>query len=596
MNNKKLTINLFKVFSLMLIFIISTSIVVYANDKEVKINELNSTVNILKDGSLKVEEILIMDFSGKFNGAFKDISTEGTNGIKDLKVFLIEDEVEKEFKYSEKAKNGDSFLYEIAEENKNLFRVKLYIPSKNVKRKIKLSYTLSDVTTLYNDVGELYYNFWDKGYKSEIDSFNGVIALPKEVSEKDINAFFDTGDGFPTAKIENNKIIFEATDIKKDMYLTGRVLFPKDILISSTKTENKDGLTEILQKEERKRLDYEKRVETNKNIKKGINFLVYIFLIIGLTFIIFYMKITKRIIKTEDFNEFPEKCSPAILSRFYNGAVTTTEFITTLLDLNRRGFIGLENNTVGKNEDYKIIVLDKPYEKLLAHEQYLIDWLIDISNYDNEITMKEIEKIAKDKEKGINFMASYHKWVKKVDDLAKDNNYFDKSNRKSGVSYIILSIMTFIISIISLVNGNVIAILSLIISIIIFVLGIGLIIRLSNYGYSEKMKWKKVKTNFEGRELGSMAMMYPLDEYLPYMITLNVSRKRLEEFREFALTSSIYATNIWLINYLNFDNFTTTNSFIYYGSYGVFSSTVGYNGGTSTGGGGGCSGGGAGGF
>ncbi len=110
------------------------------------------------------------------------------------------------------------------------------------------------------------------------------------------------------------------------------------------------------------------------------------------------------------------------------------------------------------------------------------------------------------------------------------------------------------------------------------------------------MKWKKVKTNFEGRELGSMAMMYPLDEYLPYMITLNVSRKRLEEFREFALTSSIYATNIWLINYLNFDNFTTTNSFIYYGSYGVFSSTVGYNGGTSTGGGGGCSGGGAGGF
>lgn len=596
MNNKKLTINLFKVFSLMLIFIISTSIVVYANDKKVKINELHSKVNILKDGSLKVEESLIMDFSGKFNGAFKDISIKGTNGIKDLKVFLIEDGVEKEFKYSEKAKNGDNFLYEIEEENKNLFRIKLYIPSRNVKRKIKLSYTLSDVTTLYNDVGELYYNFWDKGYKSEIDSFNGVIALPKEVSEKDINAFFDTGDGFPKGKIENNKIIFEATDIKKDMYLTGRVLFPKDILISSTKTEDKDGLAEILQKEERKRLDYEKKVETNKKIKKGVDFLVYIFLIIGLALIIFYMKITKRIVKTENFNEFPEKCSPAILSRFYNGAVTTKEFITTLLDLNRRGFIELEDNTVGKNEDYKIIVLDKPYEKLLAHEQYLIDWLIDISNYNNEITMKEIERIAKDKEKGINFTISYHKWIKKVNDLVKDNNYFDKSNRKYGVLYITLSVIAFIISIISLINGNIIAILSLIISVIIFVLGIGLIIRLSDYGYSEKMKWKKVKASFEGKDLGSMAMMYPLDEYLPYMITLNVSRKRLEEFRKFALTSSIYATNIWLINYLHFDDFTTTNSFIYYGSYGAFSSTVGYDGGSSTGSGGGCSGGGAGGF
>lgn len=596
MKYKKLTINLFKVFSLMLILIVSTSIVVYANDKEVKINELHSTVNVLKDGSLNVEEILIMDFSGKFNGAFKDISIKGTNGIKDLKVFLIEDEGEKEFKYSEKAKNGDSFLYEIEEENKNLFRIKLYIPSRNVKRKIKLSYTLSDVTTLYNDVGELYYNFWDKGYKSEIGSFNGLIALPKEVSEKDINAFFDTGDGFPKAKIENNKIIFEATDIKKDMYLTGRVLFPKEILISSTKTENKDGLTEILQKEERKRLDYEKKVESNKKIKKGVDFLAYIFLIIGLVLIIFYMKITKRIIKTKDFNELPEKCSPAILSRFYNGTVTTKEFITTLLDLNRRGFIELEDNTVGKNEDYKIVVLDKPYEKLLAHEQYLIDWLIDISNYNNEITMKEIERIAKDKEKGINFTANYLKWVKKVSDLAKDSNYFDKSNKKYGVLYITLSVIAFIISIISLINGNIIAILSLIISAIIFALGIGLVIRLSDYGYSEKMKWKKVKTSFEDKDLGSMAMMYPLDEYLPYMITLNVSRKRLEEFRKFALTSSIYATNIWLINYLNFDNFTTINSFIYYGSYGAFSSTVGYNGGSSTGGGGGCSGGGAGGF
>lgn len=596
MNNKKLTINLFKVFSLMLIFIISTSIVVYANDKKVKINELHSTVNILKDGSLKVEESLIMDFSGKFNGAFKDISIKGTNGIKDLKVFLIEDGVEKEFKYSEKAKNGDSFLYEIEEENKNLFRIKLYIPSRNVKRKIKLSYTLSDVTTLYNDVGELYYNFWDKGYKSEIDSFNGVITLPKEVSEKDINTFFDTGDGFPKAKIENNKIIFEATDIKKDMYLTGRVLFPKDILISSTKTEDKDGLAEILQKEERKRLGYEKKLETNKKIKKVIDFLVYVFLAVGLVLITFYKKITKRVIKNEAFNELPEECSPAILARFYNGAVTTKEFITTLLDLNRRGFIELEDNTVGKNEDYKIIVLDRPYEKLLAHEQYLIDWLIDISNYNNEITMKEIERIAKDKEKGINFTTSYHKWIKKINDLVKDNNYFDKSNRKYGVIYITLSVIAFIISIISLINGNIIAILSLIISIITFILGIALTMRLSDYGYSQKIKWKKVKSNFENKNLSSMAMMYPLDEYLPYMITLNVSRKRLEEFRKFALTSPIYATNMWLVNYLHFDNFTTENSFIYYGFYGGFSSTASYDGGSSTGSGGGCSGGGAGGF
>lgn len=596
MNCKKLNKNLFKVFGLLLILMISTSIVVYGNEKEVKIRDLHSTVNILENGSLKVEEILTMDFEGKFNGAFKDISAKGTNGIKDLKVFLVEDGKEKEFKYSENAKNGDSFLYEMEEESKNLFRIKLYIPSKNIKRKIKFSYTLTDVTTLYNDVGELYYNFWDKGYKSEINRFKGVILLPKEVSKNDINTFFDTGKGFPEAKIENDKIIFETMNIKENMYLTGRVLFPKELLISSAKTMNKDRLAEIVKKEENKRINYEKKLETNKKIKKFIDFLVYVFLIAGLVLIIFYKKITKRVVKNEMFNKLPEECSPAVLGRFYNGSITTTEFITTLLDLNRRGFIAIEDNTVGKDEDYNIKVLNKPYGNLLSHEQYLLDWLVDISDYNNEITLREMEKMAKDKEKGVNFIAGYHKWIKKVDDLAKSNNYFDRKNKSYGALYISLSIIAIIMSIISLVNGNIMAILSIIMTIVTFALGIALILRLSDYGYSQKIKWQKVKSNFENKNLNSMAMMYPLDEYLPYMITLNVSRKKLEDFRRFALNSPIYATNRWLIDYLNFDNFTTTNSFMYYGSYGTFSSTVSYNGGSSTGGGGGCSGGGAGGF
>ena len=296
------------------------------------------------------------------------------------------------------------------------------------------------------------------------------------------------------------------------------------------------------------------------------------------------------------FNELPEECSPAVLARFYNRAVTTTEFITTLLDLSRRGFIAIEDNTFEKNEDYNIRILNKPYGNLLSHEQYLLDWLLDISDYNNEITLKEMEKMAKDKEKSINFSEGYEKWIKKVDDLAESKNYFDEKNRGYGALYIIFSIIAIIMSIISLVNGNIMAILPLIMTIVIFVLGIALIMRLSDYGYSEKIKWQKVKSNFENKNLNSMAMMYPLDEYLPYMITLNVSRKKLEDFRNFALTSPIYATNKWLIDYLNFDNFTTTNSFMYYGSYGAFSTTTSYNGGSSTGGGGGCSGGGAGGF
>ena len=73
--------------------------------------------------------------------------------------------------------------------------------------------------------------------------------------------FFDTGKGFPEVKVENDKIIFEAMNIKENMYLTGRVLFPKELLISSAKTVNKDGLAEIIEKEENKRVNYEKKLE-----------------------------------------------------------------------------------------------------------------------------------------------------------------------------------------------------------------------------------------------------------------------------------------------------------------------------------------------
>ncbi|WP_406541356.1 DUF2207 domain-containing protein [Clostridium ljungdahlii] len=128
-------------------FLISTFILLFAisihsfkayASSGVDLSMFNVNTSIKEDGSIDVEEIITYNFKDNYNGAYRDISTIRTKGIKSLKVSLIShDGSEVPFKESSKVKNGDNGVFEILSKGTNLYGIKIYCPSKMKRELLK---------------------------------------------------------------------------------------------------------------------------------------------------------------------------------------------------------------------------------------------------------------------------------------------------------------------------------------------------------------------------------------------------------------------------------------------------------------------------
>ncbi|MFD3158091.1 DUF2207 domain-containing protein [Haloimpatiens sp. FM7330] len=572
--------------------------------KNVGVKNFNVKAQLMNDGSLSVTEDITMKFDGKFNGGFKDISTRKTEGIKNVKVYYMNNGVKQEFKYVHSAENGDYGVYEISKKTDNMYRVKIYMPSRNVTRTFRIKYTLANCGKVYNDVGELYYNFWDSGYETRVENLEGTIILPEDVLTKNIKAFPHGPMNVSSNILDNRTIKFNARDIKSNDYVSGRIIFPREILSKSRNIVDANGLENILKQEKEYKSSLQKKIMREKKLQSFAKYAFWVILFIDIILIAFYIKITKRDTEKYSTQMFPQECSPAIMAKYFKGSVNGVDFIATLIDLNRRGHLQIEKideNEISseksskrkkKNkEDYKIVVIENGYnDKLHPHEIYLLDWLFKNSNYDGSIKMSKLEKIAKkDSFKYIEFSKEWNKLIKEE---AESSGYYDKSKRPHGVLYICAFSIQVIFSIIIMTAKNAGGILIFMLTFIMLIFGLILMLRISDLAYSEKVKWKKIREDFKNGQY----LAYSFEKYVPYLVSLNVDVDHFQKFRNFAMSNERYLNNVWLMSYFAFDSFTRHGSFMYWGSTAFVNSAAGGAAGGSTGGGAGCGGGGAGGF
>lgn len=570
------------------IFIMHPSIKAYASD-DVTIESIDMKVNLLENGDVYVEEYLSMKFDGKFNGAFRDLSAKGTGGIEDFKAYIVEDGSESEFSYKENAKKGDYGVYKVEEKKENLYRVQIFVPSKNVTRNFKFTYKLKDCAVLYNDVGELYFNFWDKGYDSKVDSFKGSIILPKSSKEplksyvrgsKLYNDVINTDDG----------ISFEIRGLSSKNFISARVLFSKDVLKSASKVEQYDGRQRIIDKEKKYDESVAKKEAEKIFIGKVMKNLFLIFTLVNIPLIILFSKKTKRghIDKTIK----PKLCSPAISARLTGVMGNGEIFIGTILDLSQRGYIDLECDEENKN-NYILTLREEKWTGLLKHEKYFLTWLKDMSSNSSKISTDEIEKKMKDSKSG--FQEGFNKWIIQVGNEYVSLGYRDKSKYGFGGILLLFFIVELIVSIVLCINYSVaLGIFGIIEAVIIFILSICCFTRMTDEGYREKASWKYLMERFYSKSFKDISKEYPLDLYMPYFIALGVGLDIFKSFKEFAMISEDYKDNLWLNNYFAIDGFTKGHSFMYLTNSTFSGSSLGGN--ISTGGGGGVGGGGAGGF
>lgn len=162
--------------------------------------------------------------------------------------FISEAGQETPFSKVTDAKNGDNNVFEISKQNKDIYRLKIYSPSKNEEKTFKIAYTMKNVVTKYKDTAELFYEYWSDYNETKIDNLKIHINLPYNIQNQDIKAYYHTVSA-GNISVKNGTVEYTFPHINSKELVEARVLFPASSIPLSPKTKNENALDRILSEE-----------------------------------------------------------------------------------------------------------------------------------------------------------------------------------------------------------------------------------------------------------------------------------------------------------------------------------------------------------
>ncbi len=487
------------------------------------LSKFNVETSIKEDGSIDMVEFITYNFSKKYNGAYRDISTRNTGGMYNAKVYYESRTGEEiPLKKVNNAKNGDSNVFEILKQDADLYRIKIYSPSKDEEKTFKITYTMKNAATKYKDTGEFFYEYWSDYNETEINNLKIHINIPNIAENKDIKAYCHTVSG-GNVSVKNRSVDYSFPHVNSKEMVETRVLFPASSIPLSSKIRNENALDRILNEEADYREKQQQKMVRALIIKKIFN---YTSMILGLFFIISMFLIWKKFRNNPEdiYNiysppELPEECTPAAAAYMVNRVVNGRTIYATILDLWRRSYLTIEKLEPenGKDKiDFSIKKIRKAAQELLKHERYFINWLFDILGNGESVNTSSIKKSSKSS----SFYHHFQKWSKLVVEEVKSRNYCDKKANSTGKWLIIFSIV-------SLIFNAYLGIFNLLVSIFVMICGIYYCTKRSPYGQSQYNKWIKFKNYIKNADFTYNTGTDYIESYIPYAEALNMKNSTM---------------------------------------------------------------------
>ena len=530
------------------------------------LNKLEFDVQINNDGSMDVTETWNINISST-NTLYKTFQTDISkySGITNVNIKEVAYGTEKSFietaEWAYHVKSG--YYYGTANKDNN-FEIGWGVGLDNSKatKTYKISYTVKDAITKYNDYSELYWQFIGKDFEVSAKKINGTIILPASVSNKeDIKVWGHTeglnGEIYAT---DNNKIEFELENFKAGRFVEIRTLFPTNLIISSGRIKNGEILQTAVSEEtkwaNKANAKREKQEWIDNNLISiifGTILLIYIILII--IFVIKMIKYIKKLktlkkyepaIKLKYFRDLPdENITPAEAQRIldmkttlntYTPSVFGKIFSATILDLALKGYLKIEQEKPQKGKEIiKIIFIKDIDDKLKENEKHILEFLKKASKNENEMTLKKLEKYIRTHTTATESLLknNYSKTEKQliseeIIDKQMQKEYNKYRNIQTGyiVSTIFLLCFTFIIFIIPAIFLIINAVLC------------GKIAKklnvLTQKGIDLKEKWKGLKKYMEDfslldkREVPELAIW---EKYLVYATAFGIADKVIKQLK-----------------------------------------------------------------
>jgi uncharacterized membrane protein len=586
-------------FKFIISFILAVSILIFPldvqADNSLTIPRWLVNSEILENGDLKVVEDITFKFNDKYNGVFREIILDGTDGINNIKISQLDRGNEIPYHQVEHAEKGDNQVFKVNNEGKSIV-LQIFSPSEDEIKTFRIEYTVKNVAAKYADTGELYYKFLGDENETPIDFFGINIKMPGKITDK-VKIF---AHGPTNGKINfsgENMVRAEVEKVPANTFVEVRILFPADFIPNSTNIVNRNAYDDIMEEELsyiQELKDREIKREKRKSIFNNVSIAYSGVLIVALA--VAYSKLRRKVnIYELSYSKSYADDSPALVSLLVKGHISIQALMATIFDLARRGFISIEEDNKKKIDSFKLIRMDKEEDRLSNHEKFLIEWLFDKIGDGKIVSSRDIQYYGKFHK--FEFNKDYNSWTNMIKEEAKEKGYYDEKARPLGIVLIILSTISLFVSIFSMAFKALFGVLLLIISFVALTYSTSMFWRKSDYGYAQVKKWKNFMEDLKRRSksLNIEDLALSLDRALIYGLALGIGFDKLNRFAPLVYNS--HSPSYW--PYWFFLNNSKGENVIEKSlnkSFSTISSSTGSGGGFSAGGGGGAGGGGAGGF
>ncbi len=578
---------------------------VSADDRYYTIDSYIINVDIQPDGSAFIEERLLYNFHGDFNGVLRDVDYSSTDGIEDIRVMVDENGTQRELSLNSTSNldnNAGSGSYNLVKSNR-LAHFKVYEKSSNEEKTFVYKYIFRNVVTKYNDIAEFNRKIVDANWDIRLDDITINISIPEGAQKEDIKVFGHGAlIGFSEI-IDERNVKFSIGSVYSGEMVETLVLFPTSLVPQSGRVIAEDALPRIManesnlaeqanQKREQARREveeYEKRraeEDIRRETKKqrmavirpiGNGFSILFFLGWFALIIHLYIKYDKELRPTfsgEFYRELPGEYTPAEMSYLLSmGRVETRDITATLMDLVRKGQLLLTAETYTKSgifrtrtvEDYCLTINPQaPYIPLKRHEAFLISWFIGTIGDGNRVMLDEITDYAKTSSGARRFSSDYDAWRSKAIEEGKKNNFFDEHSNRGKVIGILSSIGYFGLGfLLSSIAGSGFGIALIIQGVIMLIFSVRLN-RRTAYGNEQNAMWlafKKFLKEFSNMHKAEIPSIVIWEHYLVYAISLGVAKEVIKQLPLVFTDADLQNTNLTYMygyRYSNLGSFADT--------------------------------------
>lgn len=363
-----------------------------------------------ENGDAKVKETFTYSFEDDFNGITRTIVPKKGSKITDLRA----EERGKKLKVEK-----DESLYSIHRKGKSDETIT-----------IDIFYTIKNATSVYKDVGDFYWPFFDDRNEADYEDYTVTVHPPTETDEV---IAFGYDEAFNTEAVQKDgSVIFKLGEVPSGKKGDIRVAYDATLFPTAKKanTSMKDGILEARQA----LIDKAEIWAERKELFDSIGSILIPAMAVFFLFIITQELVRQRLKKDEVQRNIPttftvpkEKITlPATIYFTYGTQLSGEAMAAAFLDLVRRGF-------VSRTADDRFQIA-RPLEGLKKHEQQLLTFLFEEVGQNGEFRFADLDAYTKAKKNHETYYKNQLEWQNDVRHEVKQSGLYE---RKVGLRWLL---------------------------------------------------------------------------------------------------------------------------------------------------------------